>query len=245
MSGGCYRNLYGASLAAVGSRPGACLNRFALRVTFGGMLLSLAWGAHAWPETSQRLTPSKFLAPALQVADASDTDDDTASFYADNVDPGVQQECLLCHKAGGSALQSGARLALSDVSSANHSAFVTLLTHEDVDGDWVLAKVAGRQNHGGGAVLSESSELYQELEEYLVLLGEAAAGQDNLSNFWEGTAPESRESTLRRAVLLFAGAIPLRRRRKFGRAVRGGLETGITECYVGGGIQRFHTPWGK
>ena len=239
MSGGCYRNLYGASLAAVGGRPGACLNRFALRVTFGGMLLSLAWGAHAWPETSQRLTPSKFLAPALQVADASDTDDDTASFYADNVDPGVQQECLLCHKAGGSALQSGARLALSDVSSANHSAFVTLLTHEDVDGDWVLAKVAGRQNHGGGAVLSESSELYQELEEYLVLLGEAAAGQDNLSNFWEGTAPESRESTLRRAVLLFAGAIPSADAVNSAEQSEAGLRQALLSAMSGEGFKDF------
>ena len=37
------------------------------------------------------------------------------AFYVSQVDQGVQQQCLLCHRASGAASQSGARLVLSVV----------------------------------------------------------------------------------------------------------------------------------
>ena len=225
------------SLPDRGGHWSSALNRFALPGISGALLYALAVGASAWPGTTQENPSTVMETMTLQVAEASGTD--AAAFYDEHVDPGVQRECLLCHKAGGSAPQSGARLVLSDASSGNHSAFVTMLTHENVDGDWVLAKVVGQQNHGGGAVLSQSSDLYRALEEYLILLGEAAAGQDDLSNFWEGTAPESRASTLRRATLLFAGAIPSTAAVNSAEQSEAGLRQALLDAMSGEGFKDF------
>ena len=193
--------------------------------------------AHAWPDSAQQLSPKLMKAPTLEVA--SDSDDDAAVFYTDRVDPGVQQDCLLCHKAGGAAPQSGARLVFSNSSSANHTAFIDMLASEDVDGDWVLAKVVGQQGHGGGAVLSESSDLYQALEQYLILLGQAAGGEGELISFWEGTAPESRESTLRRATLLFAGRTPSAAAINLATQSEVGLRQALLDALSGEGFKDF------
>ena len=79
---------------------------------------------------------------------------------------------------------------------------------DSVDGQWILAKVVGQEDHGGGAVLTPSSSLYKALETYLALLGLLPTSDDSGADFWRGTAAEEREITLRRASLLLAGATP-------------------------------------
>jgi hypothetical protein len=79
---------------------------------------------------------------------------------------------------------------------------------ETVDGHWILAKVIGQNNHGGGTVLTPASSLYQALQTYLGLLGQLPGGGEEGVGFWRGTAAENREVTLRRASLLLSGSIP-------------------------------------
>ena len=76
-----------------------------VRFTLSGLLLSTAFGAHGWPaETGVPAYPN--VAP---LATTSASVNDLEQYYTEEVDPGVQQECLVCHKAGGAAPQSGAR----------------------------------------------------------------------------------------------------------------------------------------
>lgn len=49
------------------------------------------------------------------------------SYYLTDVDPGVQDQCLVCHRTGGVAAKSGARLILSNKPESNRDAFLELL----------------------------------------------------------------------------------------------------------------------
>ena len=103
-----------------------------VRVAFSVLLLP-ASGAHAWPDQSggQRLPPSSGLANPVAVVEQQDAQ----SYYVSEVDAGVQQECLLCHKANGTAEQNGARLVFSTSAVGNHGAFSEFLSLENVGGD--------------------------------------------------------------------------------------------------------------
>jgi hypothetical protein len=81
-------------------------------------------------------------------------------------------------------------------------------TTDTIDGHWVLAKVIGQRDHGGGTVLTPASSLYQSLQTYLGLLGQLPGSGEEGVGFWRGTAAENREVTLRRASLLLSGSIP-------------------------------------
>ena len=81
-------------------------------------------------------------------------------------------------------------------------------TTDTIDGHWVLAKVVGQRDHGGGTVLTPASSLYQSLQIYLGLLGQLPGSGEEGVGFWRGTAAESREVTLRRASLLLSGSVP-------------------------------------
>lgn len=207
-----------------------------VRVAFSVLLLS-AGAAHAWPDQSggQRLPPSSGLANPVAVVEQQDAQ----SYYVSEVDAGVQQECLLCHKANGTAAQNGARLVFSTSAVGNHGAFSEFLSLENVGGDWVLSKVVGRQDHGGGAVLSQTSPLYLALREYLSLLGEGGDKPNEANSFWEGTTAEPREDTLRRAALLFAGAVPDDKAVELAIESEEGLRQAISGTLVGKGFKDF------
>ena len=130
------------------------------------------------------------------------------TFYRDEVDDGVQSSCLACHQEEGVAQQSGARLVLTADAGVNHQAFTEFLALDDIDGARILAKVTGQYGHGGGAVLTPSSLTYVALQDYLTMLGALTEGPQGEDAFWEGTAAEPRDITLRRAALLLAGQIP-------------------------------------
>ena len=161
-------------------------------------LLVLTGPVQAWPDHSgaNQFEQGDTVATSAQTG----SPEDAQTFYVSQVDQGLQEQCLLCHRASGAAPKSGARLVLSTSPVANHQAFLDLLSHEDVDGDWVLAKATGQQNHGGGAVLSQSSSLYEALQDYFVLLGEGGVAADEANTFWQGTEAEPRAITLRRAA---------------------------------------------
>ena len=170
---------------------------------------------------------------------ASAEQEDAQTFYVSRVDQGAQEQCLLCHRASGVAPQSGARLVLTTSPVANHQAFLGLLSREAVDGNWVLAKAVGQQNHGGGAVLSQSSSLYAALQDYFVLLGAGDAVPDEANTFWQGTEAEPREITLRRAALLFGGVVPSDEGLESATESEAGLRQAIADTLEGSGFKDF------
>ena len=99
----------------------------ALAAVVLALLMLAAPATQAWPDHqasgSARAILESHSSPQHYAAAAGDTAD---AFYVSEVDPGVQRECLICHKAGGSAPQSGARLILSGSAEANHGAFPNL-----------------------------------------------------------------------------------------------------------------------
>ena len=207
-------------------------------------ILLAASPVQAWPDHSEKnaseegavvATTEQYESQAVFSAEQ----EDALSFYVSQVDQGVQQECLLCHRASGAAQQSGARLVLSTSPTANHTGFSQFLSLDGVDGDWILAKTAGQKSHGGGAVLSQSSSMYKSLQDYFLLLGEGGANPDETSSFWGGTAAEPREVTLRRAALLFGGQTPSEQALELAAQSEAGLRKAIGETFSGAGFKDF------
>ena len=200
-------------------------------------LLLLAGPAQAWPSHAGANQFEQGALPATSARTGSQ--EDAQAFYVSQVDQGVQLQCLLCHQASGAAPKSGARLVLSTSPVANHQAFSELLTQEEVDGDWVLAKAVGQQNHGGGAVLSQSGSLYAALQDYFVLLGQDVVSPDEAYDFWQGTEAEPRAITLRRAALLFGGVVPGDEALESASQSDAGLRQAITDTLDGDGFKDF------
>ena len=129
-------------------------------------------------------------------------------YWISDVDPIVQSECLFCHKRGGQAPNSGARLVFSDSPEDNHLAMQSFVTSAGGSADLVLSKMTGGAGHGGGAVISSGSTQYQAFEQYFLLLeGGSAVGVNDGGDFWDGLVIESPETTLRRASLLLSGKV--------------------------------------
>jgi len=140
---------------------------------------AFAFDAAAWPAAGEGAGQSATHTPGWVLASGT-TDATPFDFYRDNVDTGLQSNCLACHKAGGSAPQGGARLVLGESARDNHNAFVEFLDTPGVSQSYTLSKVTGGNSHGGGAVLAEGSTLYQAIEDYLALLqGDAGEGSSD------------------------------------------------------------------
>ncbi|MDA7596104.1 hypothetical protein N8723_05000, partial [Luminiphilus sp.] len=193
--------------------------------------------ASSWPELipdNSDDSPNRVL-----VAQESVQSTDPQTFYQNELDEGLQSACLACHRKGAVASQSGARLALSADAQANHQAFTNFLALDDTGGDWVLAKVAGQERHGGGAVLTPSSSTYLALQQYLTMLDALTESVQSDDAFWEGTAAEPRDITLRRAVLLLAGRIPSAASLSNASESETGLREEITAAMNGSGFRDF------
>ena len=201
------------------------------------LILVASVPALGWPESIVGSGSDSPMRPQREQAAAQVTNPET--FYRDEVDEGLQDACLTCHLEGGVARRSGARLALSGDAGTNHEAFTQFLSLEDTDGDWLLAKVAGQEGHGGGAVLTPSSTSYQSLQHYLTMLDELSVTEPSSAAFWAGTAAEGRDITLRRAVLLLAGQLPSVASLSRARESEAGLREQIIAAMNGPGFRDF------
>ena len=159
-------------------------------------------------------------------------------FYLTTLHSQVEQNCVGCHRTGGTAEQSGARLVLSDLPDDSHEAFAAFLTLGGVDSDWVLGKVTGQYSHGGGRVTTEGSALYQNLDQYLALL---TGNRSTISNedFWRDTRAEPPEITLRRASLLFGGKVASDEAIAAAKQSEAGLRERILATMEGEGFRDF------
>lgn len=199
--------------------------------------LCLSTAVSAWPDIAERAET-----PQNSYFQSGSTAADAQTYYAESVDEGIQRECLACHQREGVAAQSGARLILSRLTGDNHAAFSSLLAEADVDAALILGKVTGGEGHGGGAVVPAGSGLYVSLERYLELLEDKAASvEEGATGFWDGTATESRENTLRRATLLLSGEVAkhpaIQRAKESDSALRGE----ILSVMQGEGFKSFLT----
>ncbi len=192
-----------------------------------------------WPTSiSLEASQSGDVPPNLQPSSHSDAGD-LVSYYVDSVEPGVQSHCAMCHKPGGVASLSGARLVLGDSAEQNHEAFAHFLSDPQTNAAWVLSKVTGGADHGGGAVLAEGSTLYISLEWYLSQLEGGRQEGDGNPDFWRGTAAERRETTLQRATLLFSGELPGRAALSAVNAGDEALRAEILSTMQGEGFRQF------
>ena len=144
----------------------------------------------------------------LPDGDTGGVDLSAKEYWISDVDPIAQSQCKVCHQAGGTAVNSGARLLFTDSAEDNHLAMQSFVSSAGGSADLVLSKITGGAGHGGGTVISSGSTQYQAFEQYFVLLdGGTAVGVDDSGDFWEGLVMESPETTLRRASLLLAGKV--------------------------------------
>ena len=105
----------------------------------------------------------------------SDLEQATTLFGASIETQVVQQRCIACHVSGGIAANSGLLFARGEGSaSANLSAFESYVNGATSQRTRVLSMVRGI-GHTGGQQLSEGSDAYSDLSDFLQLLLDHAA----------------------------------------------------------------------
>jgi hypothetical protein len=92
------------------------------------------------------------------------------AFYVSDVDPIVQDKCIVCHRSGGQA--SYTDLLFTSSAASNHEVFVTYVNSPTpgAKASRVLSKIIGALGHGGGTVISQGSAEYQAFSAYMDLL---------------------------------------------------------------------------
>ena len=106
-------------------------------------------------------------------------------FVASVSQPVVQATCVNCHVAGGTGSPALRFVPSSnaDHEMTNFGQFESYVgeghdghDHEDNSNvTWILAKIRGMQNHGGGVVVTDGSQEFMDMERFLNLLAEEAA----------------------------------------------------------------------
>lgn len=169
------------------------------------------------------------------------TPTDATDYFIQYVDPVVQSNCVACHRPGLVAEQQGARLLFGNDATANEQAVYEFVSRDGVGADWLLNKIAGDLNHGGGAVLSRGGDDYNKFAEYLTLATGAntGGGDVGIANLWAGTQLEPRETTLRRAGILLSGTLPSAEMINRAKVSDEALRAEVLRLMVGDGFHDF------
>ena len=134
------------------------------------------------------------------------------TFYSDNIENAlVQKRCIACHVAGGLAKDSRLTYERSSSTSTvdNFNTLKSLINSQPDPVNYVLTKVTGGNNHGGGAQLSQGSSDYNALSGFLQLVtGSSSITLSDAGTFFDGVTLQSRIDTLRRAAIMIAGRAP-------------------------------------
>ena len=125
--------------------------------------------------------------------------------------PIVQSKCVNCHVEGG---QSGnTRLVFLPLSNPDHEAhnlqvFKDFLTKVKDGASYILNKIQGVA-HGGGAQVPAGTAGYENMEQFLRLLGEdVTTAPVTVKTLFDPVQMAPVWKTLRRAALIFAGRVP-------------------------------------
>ncbi len=135
------------------------------------------------------------------------------SFFDANISSSIiQSRCIVCHIDGGVAATSALRYSQSETNGYRLDNFTLLRDHVlsgEENANLFLAKVRG-VSHGGGVQLSPDSTDYQNLVQFLTLIGGEIdpVNSQPLSQFWQGISLASAPQTLRRAALIVGGRLP-------------------------------------
>lgn len=110
-------------------------------------------------------------------------------FVASISEPIVQAECVRCHVAGGTGSPALRFVTSSnaDHETTNFEQFEAFVAeghdghdHEDNDNvTWILDKIRGMENHGGGPVVEDGSPQFMDMERFLNLLAAEVAEDDH------------------------------------------------------------------
>ena len=143
----------------------------------------------------------------------------------------IKPVCSRCHVAEGMAGNTQLVFVETDM-GRSAGALADMALGEPTR---LLNKVAGFNNHGGGAVLSQSQPLYAELQTFVRLTNPEF---EHPTMKLAGTK-EPRAKTLRRAALILAGRLPTRD--ELDRAVRSDeeLQKVLPELMQGEGFREF------
>ena len=144
---------------------------------------------------------------------ASDDEDETAeSVFKNSISSIVQSRCVKCHAEGESAENS--RLVFVTEEEEGHvdtnlKVFEDFLENVEDGADRILDMVRGLLGHPGGVQLTSGSDEYNSMVKFLRLLGEEVdSAEVTPDQLFAGVTMESSRSTLRRAVIVFAGRAP-------------------------------------
>lgn len=93
-------------------------------------------------------------------------------YYAANVEALIQDKCIVCHRTGGQAANSGVDLLFTSSVASNHMAFDNYVNtpSQGARASRVLSKITGGLGHGGGRVIVPGSSNYDAFESYVELL---------------------------------------------------------------------------
>jgi hypothetical protein len=110
----------------------------------------------------------------LTVSSGSPTEQARALFDSTISPDLIQSHCMLCHVPGGAAQAGGAyhifKLPLADNLEANFKIFQGLVGFRGVE--YILTKVTGGYQHGGGVQLTQSMAEYETLRNFISLLAQ-------------------------------------------------------------------------
>ena len=126
--------------------------------------------------------------------------------------PIVQSKCITCHVEDGAS--GNTRLVFVTDANPDHEAInlqvlKDFLDEVDDGAGYMLNKIQGALGHGGGIQVAAGTEDYANMERFLSLLGaDVAPVAITPDTLFDGVKMESRQSTLRRAAIIFAGRIP-------------------------------------
>ncbi len=213
------RNLLRALLAA--SLPVACYDGQNVAMDEGGpMATEPADTTTGTPDTTPTTSGDEGTSGDASSGGESSTGEpadcySTRDFFADKVwAPLMAGSCVMCHEPTGVAAEKGAKFRLltpvyPGFIEANLENIKSLAGYEYEGMPLLLAKPTGAVDHGGGIVLTEDTEVYDNLAELIVQLSDpvvcapqppSAAPPDVLLL----TPPE----TLRKAALHLLGRLP-------------------------------------
>ena len=107
--------------------------------------------------------------------------DEAQDYYAANVEALIQDKCIVCHRTGGQAANSGVDLLFTSSVASNHMAFDNYVNtpSQGARASRVLSKITGGLGHGGGRVIVPGSSNYDAFESYVELLNPADEPANN------------------------------------------------------------------
>lgn len=159
------------------------------------------------PATSSALI---YTATAATYDVSAAATDPVAYFKAEIFDNIFMAKCTLCHVAGGVAGSSDLNLIKdSNLLQQNYDIFAAFYAQQSGAYNYVLSKVSGGNNHGGGQQLPLGGTDYQKMAAFLDLLdGNRSAPQVSALTLFDGVKDQAPVDTLRDASLLLAGRLP-------------------------------------